>query len=65
MEKHVEIIHKNVGGGGGAVYGLGFLGALVYYISHANTFWQGVLGIIKALLWPALLIYNLLDFLKI
>ena len=47
-----------------AVYGLGFIGAVVYYIQHANTFWGGVLGILKALVWPVFLIYKLLEFLK-
>lgn len=45
------------------VYGLGFLGALVYYISHAATFWLGVLGLFKAALWPAILVYELLNYL--
>ncbi len=52
------------GGAGGLVYGLGFIGALVYYIQHAVTFWLGVWGILKALVWPALLIYEALKFLK-
>ncbi|OGH16779.1 MAG: hypothetical protein A3C30_00350 [Candidatus Levybacteria bacterium RIFCSPHIGHO2_02_FULL_40_18] len=62
--KHVKII-RGGGGPSGAVYGLGFIGALVYYIQHAASFWEGVLGVIKAILWPALLIYNLLEFFKI
>ncbi len=52
------------GGVSNAVYGLGFIGALVYYIQHAATFWAGVLGLLKALIWPAMLVYNLLAFLK-
>ena len=47
---------------GGAVYGLGFIGAAVYYISIATSFWAGVLGFLKALVWPAFLINNLLKF---
>jgi hypothetical protein len=45
----------------GGVYGLAFVGAMVYYIQHSTTFWDGVLGILKALVWPALLIYKLLS----
>lgn len=45
---------------GGCGYGLGFLGAAIYYISTANSFWMGVLGILKALVWPAFLVYELL-----
>ena len=46
------------------VYGLAFIGAAVYFIEHAPSFWAGVLGLLKALVWPALLIYKLLEFLK-
>ncbi|HUR63562.1 MAG TPA: hypothetical protein VM241_03680 [Candidatus Thermoplasmatota archaeon] len=53
----VKVINK---GGSGAIYGLGFLGALVYYLKVAPTFWAGVLGILKALAWPAFLVYGLL-----
>lgn len=57
---------KSVKGHGtsGGIYFLAFLGAAVYYISQATTFWLGVLGFLKALVWPALLIYNLLKFLQ-
>lgn len=50
---------------GGAVYGLGFIGAAIYYISVAASFWLGVLGFLKALVWPAFLVYELLKFLAI
>lgn len=48
---------------GNAVYGLGFLGAAIYYISNATGFWMGVLGILKALVWPAFLVFELMQFL--
>jgi hypothetical protein len=47
-----------------AVYGLGLIGALVYYIQHAATFAIGLLGVLKAIVWPALVVYKLLEFLK-
>lgn len=47
-------------GCGGAVYGLGFVGAAIYYISTATSFWMGVLGVLKAIVWPAFLVYSLL-----
>ena len=53
----------NVGGhchSAGAVYGLGFIGAAIYYISNSDGFWMGVLGFLKALVWPAFLVYGLL-----
>lgn len=47
-----------------AVYGIGLIGALVYYIQHATSFSNGVLGFLKALVWPAMLVYKLLEMLK-
>lgn len=46
-----------------AVYGLGFIGAAVYFISTATSFGMGVLGFLKALVWPAFLIYQAFQFL--
>ena len=47
----------------GAVYGLGFIGAATYWIQAADSFVDGLLGVLKALVWPAFLVYDLLDFL--
>lgn len=46
----------------GAMFGLGFFGALVYYVSSATTLWAGVVGVLKALVWPAFMVYELLMF---
>ncbi|MBP8904234.1 MAG: hypothetical protein KBG43_06425 [Paludibacteraceae bacterium] len=45
---------------GGAVYGLGLIGAAIYFISQAATFGAGVVGFLKALVWPAFLVYEAL-----
>ncbi len=47
----------------GVVYCLGFIGAAVYYISQATSFWMGVVGFLKAIVWPAFLVHELLSFL--
>jgi len=47
----------------GPIYGLGFIGAVVYYISSSPDFWADVLGFLKALVWPGFLVYELLQFL--
>ena len=52
------------GGGSEAVYGLGLIGAWVYYLGHATTFWIGVLGFLKGIVWPAMLVYELMKFLN-
>lgn len=51
-------------GAGGGAYFLGMIGSAVYYLQHAHTFWNGVLGLLKALVWPAFLVYSLFNFLK-
>ncbi len=51
-------IHRQCGGG----YFLGFIGALIYYILTASGFWNGVLGILKAMVWPAFLVYEVLKY---
>ncbi len=62
------IVHKKPkvirqGGASEAVYGLGLIGACVYYFTHAATIWIGVLGFLKAIVWPAMLVYEALKFL--
>jgi len=51
---------ESYNGGGGAVYGLGFVGALVYFIQNADSFWAGALGVLEAIVWPAVLVYKAL-----
>jgi hypothetical protein len=63
MKRHHHGHHGH--GGGGAVYGLGFIGALVYYWQHANTFWVIVMGLLKSIAWPAMLVWHLFSFLKL
>ena len=48
---------------GAVIYGLGLVGAAIYFISNATTFWMGVLGFLKALVWPAFLVYQAFQFL--
>ncbi|MEE9525857.1 MAG: hypothetical protein V3V78_04600 [Candidatus Woesearchaeota archaeon] len=47
---------------GGGVYCGGFIGALIYFLSTATGFWIGVLGILKAIIWPIILVFELLKF---
>jgi hypothetical protein len=51
------------GASGNAVYGLGLIGSAVYFISTANSFGMGVIGFLKALVWPAFLVYEAFRFL--
>ena len=60
-EEEVEVEH---GGGSNAVYGIGLIGAWVYYFRRATNFQEYVLAFLKGLAWPAVLVYELLVFLK-
>lgn len=62
MKKHFENASNS---GGGAVYCLGLIGALFYYVQHADSITAGLLGILKALVWPAFFVYKAIELLKI
>ena len=52
------------GGGSDAVYGIGLIGAWVYYFKRATTNEERVKAFFKGLFWPAFLVYDLLVFLN-
>jgi hypothetical protein len=52
-------------GPSGAIYGLGLIGAAIYFISQATGFWMGVLGFLKAIVWPAFMAYEVFRFLGV
>jgi len=51
-------------GGGSAFYFFGFIGSAVYYIQNAEGFWWGVVAFLKAIVWPAFVVYDLLRFIN-
>jgi hypothetical protein len=55
--------HMHSHGCGGAIYVLGFLGALYYYWTTSASVWAGFIGLLKAIFWPAFLVYGLFKFL--
>ena len=57
----IKIEHNHASNG---AYGLGFIGALIFYLQHATSFWTVMIGIFKAILWPAFLVYQMMEFLK-
>lgn len=56
--------HQHQANGGGAVYGLGFVGALVYFVQHASGVTEILMAVVKAIVWPALLVFRALVMLK-
>lgn len=47
--------------GGGAIYGLGIFGALVYFWQQADSFWEYAFSLIQGLFWPAFMVYQVLE----
>lgn len=48
----------------GGMYGLTIIGAVIYFIQHSTSFWGGVIGFFKGLIWPLLVTYKVLELLK-
>ncbi|MFM5904684.1 MAG: hypothetical protein ACKORF_01065 [Micrococcales bacterium] len=47
--------------GDGGLGWLGFcayIGAAVYFVSQSPSFWEGAFGLVKALVWPAFLVFQ-------
>jgi hypothetical protein len=53
------------GGSSNAIYGLGVVGALAYFLQGTNGFGAVIIGIGKAIIWPALVIFKLLTYLHL
>lgn len=56
--------HHHDHGGSNAIYGLGVIGALFYFLKGAATFGAVMVGIGKAIFWPAILMFKLLTYLR-
>lgn len=44
------------------IYGLAFFGVVVYYLKNATSFGDGVVGILKAIVWPAIAAYKIFQY---
>ena len=44
--------------GGGALYGLGILGAWVFFWQQADGFGEHVLALLQGVIWPAFMVYD-------
>lgn len=53
----------NKGGPLGFVFFVAWFGALVYFIDTANGFWEVVFAFIQACIWPAIVLYHVLELL--
>lgn len=64
MKEWAKKMDKNSGSNhasGGALYFVGFIGALVYNLQAAVGFGAVITGILKSIVWPAYIVYKLLE----
>ncbi|WP_152286228.1 hypothetical protein [Flavicella marina] len=40
------------------LYGMGMFGAAIYFLSSATSFGMGAMGVLKSIVWPAVLVYE-------
>ncbi len=59
MSKKEKVKVAKQGGAGGA-YFLAMIGAAVYYLHTSYGLWGSIVALLKALVWPAFLVYHLL-----
>ena len=64
IQEHRKPLVVHHGGGSNAVYGIGLIGAWVYYFQHAKTNQERIRAFFKGLVWPAFLVFELFVFLK-
>jgi hypothetical protein len=58
IHEQKKVVYRN--GGSNAFYGLGFIGAAIYFIGQATTFGMGVVAFLKALVWPVFVVLALM-----
>lgn len=46
---------------GGFIWFTGFIGAFIFYVGQVDNFGAGVVAFLKALVWPAFVVYQLLS----
>lgn len=49
----------------GLTYFLAAVGAAVFYVQQSTTLWMGALGVLKGLVWPAIVTYRAFELLNL
>lgn len=62
--KGVNFVDNSKGPAGG-VWFMGFIGAAVHFVGNVDGFWNIILALLKAAVWPAFLINKVFDLLRI
>lgn len=58
----VKVIHKGAPAG---AYFLAFIGAAVYFVQNCDGFWNVILALLKACVWPAFFIHRVFEIIKL
>lgn len=64
IQKTVKYVDKS-GGGGGAVWFFGFVGALFYFIPKSYDIGTFILAVLKSIVWPAYFVFHIFSSLNI
>lgn len=64
-DNHWKHVHHANSGGGGMFYFIGLIGALIYFLQQSGSFSEIIVGILKAIVWPAYFVYQIFQFLNI
>ncbi|MFS8522086.1 MAG: hypothetical protein FWJ87_12055 [Micromonosporaceae bacterium] len=62
-KRTVDVYHTRHTSSG--LYLLTVIGAAVYFVGHADGFWHGVLGVLKAIVWPAFVVYRAMELMNL
>ena len=61
--KSVNVINKS--GSWGGAYFLTFMGALFYFVGNTDGIWNILIAVLKASVWPALVVHQILPILRL
>ena len=59
--KEKQKSRSGCGDGNSMLYFVGFVGAFVYWMQAADSFGTVITGFLKSLVWPAYVVYELLE----
>lgn len=61
-EKTVKVINKAAAAG--CIFFLSYIGAAIYFIEKSGGgFWEVILGLLQAIVWPVYVVYHVLGLL--
>jgi hypothetical protein len=58
-ETRIKVINRAAPAG--FIYFVTFIGAAVYFEQHTTTFWSVVGGLLEAIVWPAFVVFHVLQ----